>query len=83
MSSLTPRNGVAAVLLVALGVAFGSAWPVAEAAKTPVTCTQVPTKDGGMVTDEAFIARFMSDQLDEGRTRFQTVRGLSTVLCSY
>jgi len=29
------------------------------------------------------VARFMSDQLDEGRTRFETVRGLSTVLCAY
>ena len=80
----SPRAGLAAAALVAVGIAFGLAWPTAQAAKTPVTCTQVPQKaNGSMVTDEAFVARFMSDQLDEGRTRFETVHGLSTVLCAY
>jgi len=75
------RLGLAAALLLALGATLGASLPTARAAKPEVICTQVRNNTNGV--DEAQVARFMADQLDEGRERFQTIRGVSTVLCAY
>ena len=77
----SPRSLLAGALLLATGFALATALPEAEAAKTTVVCTHVPQSASQVDADA--VARFMSDQLAEGRTRFETVRGISTVLCAF
>jgi hypothetical protein len=78
----SPRSLILGVALVATGFALASAVPVAEAAKDPtVVCTQI--QQSATQVDEAFVAKFMSEQIVQGRARFETVRGISTVLCAY
>ncbi len=76
------RHAIGALALLGTGLLLGSLLQPAQAQSTKVTCTQVTQNSTGVV-DEAMVARFMSEQLDAGRTRFQTVQGLSTVLCAY
>lgn len=79
---MTTRSLLAAAGLLLAGALLGGALQPARAKNTPVTCTQVTQNSTGVV-DEAMVARFMSEQLDAGRTRFETVQGMSTVICAY
>lgn len=79
---MTSRHLFAALGLLLAGAFLGGALQPARARSTPVTCTQVTQNSTGVV-DEAMVARFMSEQLDAGRTRFETVQGMSTVICAY
>jgi energy-converting hydrogenase Eha subunit F len=76
------RDALLGALLLLVGLLVGGALQPAQAERTPVTCVQVRQLEPGMV-DQAMVAKFMSDQLDAGRTRFQTVPGMSTVICAY
>ncbi len=70
--------------LVAAAAAAGLTWglaPKASAQTAAVVCTQVPQKPGQL--DETFVANFMSEQIAQGRVRFETVTGVSTVLCAW
>jgi hypothetical protein len=78
----SPRSLLVGAALVATGFALAWAMPEAEAAKEPtVVCTQI--QQSATQVNEAMVAEFMSEQIVAGRARFQTVRGLSTVLCAY
>lgn len=72
---------VALALVVAALVGAAVASRPAEAAGPVVVCTQVPQKPGQL--DETFVANFMNEQIGQGRARFQTVQGVSTVLCAW
>ena len=76
-------RAVAAVLLAAVVSSVATiAWvSPASAQGNKVVCTQVSQRPGQL--DEAFVANFMSEQIGAGRERFQTVSGLSTVLCAW
>ncbi len=80
-----PRPYVLAVALIALvGVGVGVSTSVARAQDTrpkQVVCVQVPQQPGRL--DETYLANFMSEQIAAGRSRFETVTGLSTVLCAW
>ena len=72
------------VALAALAVALGAAVLAsgrAEASGTKVVCQQVLQRPGAV--DEQFVANFVSEQLAQGRERFTTVTGISTVICAY
>lgn len=71
---------VVAVVAAAAGFALSHAAP-AEAAGTKVVCQQVQQSARGV--DEQFVANFLSEQLAQGRERFTTVHGISTVICAY
>lgn len=76
------RPLAAALLLAALALgAVTLAGRPAVAAGPVVVCTQVPQKPGQL--DETFVANFTNEQIGQGRARFQTVQGVSTVLCAY
>ena len=64
----------------AAGAALFLAAP-AEASGTKVVCQQVLQRPGAL--DEQFVANFMSEQLGQGRERFTTIQGISTVICAY
>lgn len=84
MTIRLPRAVLASTLLLALAGAavLLRATPDASAATgNKVVCTQVQQQPGRL--DEAYIANFMSEQIAEGRQRFQTVQGVSTVLCAW
>ncbi len=80
MSRHTALVLTASLLSFALGLAASIA-PSHAAADGAAVCVTVPQKP--MRLDEEFVARFMNEQLDQGRTRFETVTGLSTVLCAW
>lgn len=46
-----------------------------------VECTQLVQRPGQV--DEVFVERFMSTQIAAGRKRFESVQGISTVLCAW
>ncbi|MBX2797830.1 MAG: hypothetical protein KTR31_09185 [Myxococcales bacterium] len=46
-----------------------------------VVCTQLQQLPGQV--DEAFVQRFMASQIAAGRKRFESVTGVSTVLCAW
>jgi hypothetical protein len=79
------------VLAVALSAVVSAALtaslvlPTASAEGTKVVCTQVPQglPPRPSQVDDQFVANFMSEQLAAGRERFQTVQGMSTVLCAW
>ena len=50
---------------------------------TPATavCIQLPQTTSQV--DDRLVEAFMNRELANGRTRFETVRGISTVLCAY
>ncbi len=78
----SPRTLFVSVCLIAAGFGLASAMPEAEAAKDPtVVCAQV--QQSATQVNEAFVAQFMSEQIVAGRARFETVRGISTVVCAY
>ena len=59
--------------------------PTASATGTKVVCTQIQqglAPRPGLVDDQ-FVANFMSEQIAAGRERFQTVQGVSTILCAW
>jgi len=78
----SPRSLLLGACLVAAGFGLASAMPEAEAAKDPtVVCAQI--RQSATQVDEAFVAQFMSEQIVAGRARFETVRGISTVVCAF
>lgn len=84
MTIRLPRPAVVASLVVLAGLATAAlVLPAAPAAATGnrVVCTQVPQMPGRL--DENAIATFMSEQIGLGHERFQTVQGVSTVLCAW
>lgn len=79
-----PRPYLLALAVAALaGVGVGWSTSVARAEDRPkqVVCVQVPQQPGRL--DETFLANFMGEQIAAGRSRFETVTGLSTVLCAW
>ncbi len=46
-----------------------------------VQCTQLPQMQG--MVDQAFVERFMSTQIAAGRKHFESVQGISTLLCAW
>jgi hypothetical protein len=76
-----PLLAVVAVLVAVAAGFASSAFTPAEAAGTKVVCQQVLQRPGAL--DEQFVANFMSEQLGQGRERFTTVQGISTVICAY
>lgn len=78
----SPRALLAGIALVGLGFGLASTLPEAEAAKDPtVVCEHV--QQSATQVDAPSVAKFMSEQIVEGRTRFETVRGISTVICAF
>ena len=70
--------------LAAAVCAAGLTWGLttqATAQQPTVMCTQVPQRPGQL--DETFVANFMSEQISQGRARFNTVQGVSTVVCAW
>ena len=76
------RSVLAAIVaaLCATGLTWGLTTQ-ANAQQGTVQCTQVLQRPGSL--DEAFVANFMSEQISQGRARFQSVQGVSTVLCAW
>ena len=74
LSALVSATVTAAILL-----------PTADAAGTKVVCSQIPQglPPRPSQVDDQFVANFMSEQIAAGRERFQTVQGMSTVLCAW
>ncbi|HHO49961.1 MAG TPA: hypothetical protein ENK18_03600 [Deltaproteobacteria bacterium] len=65
-------------------VVLGSALAQQPSAPPPVVdveCTQLLQRPGQI--DEVFVERFMSNQIAAGRKRFESVQGISTVLCAW
>ncbi|MCB9686859.1 MAG: hypothetical protein H6735_17605 [Alphaproteobacteria bacterium] len=84
MTIRLPRAVLASLLLLGLGAAVVLVRGTPDAAAATgnkVVCAQVQQLPGRL--DENFIATFMSEQIAEGRQRFQTVQGVSTVLCAW
>ena len=76
------RSVCTGLALVAMGALLASAWPEAEAAKAPTVVCEHIQQSATQVNAEAR-ATFMNEQLSQGRGRFQSVRGISTVVCAY
>jgi hypothetical protein len=63
------------------GFALATLVPDAHAAGPKVVCQPVLQVSAGI--NEQVLANFMAEQLAQGRERFTTVQGISTVICAY
>lgn len=77
------RTALVAFAAAAAGVfvTLAAVGTTAQAEGTRVQCTQVPQKPGQI--DEVYVSNFMSQNLADGRSHFQAVSGISTVLCAW
>lgn len=79
------KHPVTAALAVALafgaGFAVASVEAVAQDAPPGAVCTQVYQQVDGAHSD--VIARWMNDQMAEGRRRFESVPGVVTLMCAW
>ncbi len=80
-----PRSTAAAITAAFLaGLAGSLLIPQANATDDDLTravCVQVPQKPSQL--DEGFVARFIDEQRAQDRKHFESLTGLSTVLCAW
>ena len=79
--AVSAASAMLASILTWTMLSTASAQDVPTSVAQDVECVQVPQMNG--MVDEAFVERFMSGQVALGRKRFESIRGLSTLLCAW
>lgn len=72
---------IAIALAFGAGFAVASVEAVAQEAPAGAVCTQVYQQVDGMHGD--VLARWMNEQMDQGRRRFESVPGVVTLMCAW
>lgn len=71
-----------AVIAASVGALAATVVPsFAQSRPGPVRCVQVQQKPGAL--DDRFVEQFMNENVSAGRSNFETVQGISTVLCAW